>query len=220
MAKETSARSAAVPDASRGESRVEAPSWKRAKLAIALAIAVFAAVSALVAGTRPACIDYYEFWVVGRAVRGNRAGDIYTDAERARLGEVAWNEALSAQASSATPDVPSKRIQAAGQRRVLETYSTPWMYTLLGLASTGDYDADQARFEAFSTLVFLLAIAAFGRLLGYSALRIALCAWFFTSTWFKPFSDELIAGNVNRIQVADEVKRWARVALDRMLEIQ
>jgi quinolinate synthase len=33
--------------------------------------------------------------------------------------------------------------------------------------------------------------------------------------------ENLVDGNiVNRIQVADEVKRWARVALDRMLEIQ
>jgi quinolinate synthase len=33
--------------------------------------------------------------------------------------------------------------------------------------------------------------------------------------------ENLADGNiVNRIQVADEVKRWARVALDRMLEIE
>jgi hypothetical protein len=172
------------------------------KLAAAIAIVIFATVSALIAGSRPACIDFYQFWVVGRAVGEQRTHDVYTDAERKRLGELAWNEAMIAQNASATPSVPSKRILAAEERQVLETYSTPWMYTLFGCASSGDYDADQTRFQVFSTLAFVLAIAALGRLLGYGALGIALWAFFFTSPWFKPFSDEVIAGNVNRLQIA------------------
>ena len=200
MAKETPARGPASANSGRDGAR-SAP-WERAKLAAAIALFVFASASALIAGSRPACIDFYQFWVVGRAVGEHRARDVYSDAERKRLGELAWNDAMAAQSASATPAVPSKRILAAQQRQVLETYSTPWMYTLFGIASSGDYDADQARFQAFSTLVFLLAIAAIGRLLDHSWLAIAVGAWFFTSRWFKPFSDELIAGNVNRLQIA------------------
>src|SRR5258705_1862400 len=39
-------------------------------------------------------------------------------------------------------------------------------------------------------------------MLDYSSIGIALCALFFVSSWFKPFGDEVIAGNVNRVQVA------------------
>jgi hypothetical protein len=210
MAKDTSARAPAKTSLSREDAPAAHPRAPRArngrlenvKLAVALVISIFAAVSALRAGSRPACIDYYQFWVVGRAVGKEGARDVYTDAERQRLGERAWQEAWAAQASRAEQDVPSKRIQAAHERQVLETFSTPWMYTLSGLASTDDYDADQARFEAFSTLAYMLAIAVFGKLLGFSPLGIAVSAWFFTSPWFKPFGDEVIAGNVNRIQVA------------------
>jgi len=208
MSKESSARASASSRSSGGVERSGDDATaanelrRRVKLAAAIAIVIFATVSALSAGSRPACIDFYQFWVVGRAVGEHRAHDVYTDAERKRLGELAWNEAMSAQNSSATPSVPSKRILAAQERQVLETYSTPWMYTLFGCASSGDYDVDQTRFQVFSTLAFVLAIAALGQLLGYGALGIALWVLLFTSPWFKPFSDELIAGNVNRLQIA------------------
>ncbi len=214
MSKESSARATASSSSSRDversgdDARPTPPSTatngprRRVKLAAAIAIVIFATVSALIAGSRPACIDFYQFWVVGRAVGEQRTHDVYSDAERKRLGELAWNEAMIAQNSSATPSVPSKRILAAEERQVLETYSTPWMYTLFGCASSGDYDVDQTRFQVFSTLAFVLAIAALGRLLGYGALGISLWVFFFTSPWFKPFSDEVIAGNVNRLQIA------------------
>jgi len=203
MAKESSAH--APSDAS--SSRADVPRSRGAQLEIAkkLAAAVIVLIAAFFAcraGTRPSSIDFYQFWVVGRAVGRHEAHDVYTDAERQRLGELYWREALSAQASSVTPDIPTKRIQAAQQRQVLETFSTPWLYTLFGLVSSGDYDGDQARFQTFSTLAFVLAIAAFGHLLGYGPLGIALWVLFLTSWQFKPFSDEVIAGNVNRLQVA------------------
>jgi hypothetical protein len=203
MTKDTSARAPGKASLGRGgEPVARGGRYEHAKLALAFAILIFAAVSALRAGSRPACIDYYQFWVVGRAVGKEGVHDVYSDSERKRLGERAWQEAWTAQGSRAEPDVPSKRIQAAHERRELETYSTPWLYMFFGFASTDDYDADQGRFQAFCTLAYMLAIAAFGRLLGFSPIGIAVSVWFFTSSWFKPFSDEVIAGNVNRIQVA------------------
>jgi hypothetical protein len=163
-------------------------------------LAIVALASGLSLGSRQACIDYYQFWVVGRAASRHQTSDPYTSDERARLGEAAYREIFTLPAG---PDAkpPFARIAAATQRRVLETYSTPWMYTLFGIASSSDYDADQDRFEALSTIAYALAIAVMCRLLGFSWLEsgacVALCI-----LWFKPFEDEVIAGNVNRIQVA------------------
>jgi hypothetical protein len=203
MVKDTSARAPADVSSARGDGASPRGKWiATGKKIVALGIVLIAGLSAWGRGTRPSCIDFYQFWVVGRAVGQHQARDVYTAAERQRLGELHAREALAAQVASATPDVPSKRIQAAQQRQVLETFSTPWMYTIFGFAASADYDGDQARFQTVSTLAFVLAIALFGHLLGYGPIGIALWVLIFTSSWFKPFSDEVIAGNVNRLQVA------------------
>jgi hypothetical protein len=172
------------------------------EIPLALLVGVFALIAAVRAGATPSCIDFYQFWAVGRAVGKHQARDVYTDVERKHLGGLYWSEALNAQAHSQTPDVPTKRIVAAQERQVFETYSTPWMYTLFGIAASDDYDRDQDHFQAFATIAYAIGIAALAHLLGYRPLAIAACAWFFVSTWFKPFGDEVIAGNVNRLQVA------------------
>lgn len=191
------------PSPERAPTRLERIRGAPASIALAIVgamIALAVLVSGLSLGSRQSCIDYYQFWVVGRAASEHRTSNPYSDGERARLGEVYWRELFERPSHpGSTPQF--KRAAAASQRRVLETYSTPWMYTLFGIASSGDYDADQDRFEALSTIAYVLAIAVMCRLLGFSPLAGGLCVALCT-LWFKPFEDEVIAGNVNRIQVA------------------
>jgi hypothetical protein len=181
----------------------------RPERALALLLALVAVASALDLGRRPACIDYYQFWVVGRAVAARETSDVYSDAERTRLGDL-YGQRAFAEAQASASEVPAsagrpavaatKRLQAARQRPTLETYSTPWLYTLFGLFSSADYDASQGAFQLASLAAYLLAIALFARLL---ALPLA-AALLWTAALLQasgPFVDDVIAGNVNRLQL-------------------
>lgn len=176
----------------------------RPERALALLLALYALVSAWDFGKRPACIDYYQFWVVGRAVGAHETQDVYSQAERERLGSVSYQAALVDAAAKTPPGagapVPTKRLQAARQRQVLETYSTPWLYTLFGLFSSADYDASQRDFQLASLLGYVLAVVLLARLLALSATATLL--WIAALLQlFNPFVDDLISGNVNRLQL-------------------
>ena len=176
----------------------------RPERALALLLALYALVSAWDFGQRPACIDYYQFWVVGRAVGAREVQDVYSQAERAQLGQLAYQRAL-ADAATKTPGgaanpAATKRLQAARQRQVLETYSTPWLYTFFGLFSSADYDASQRDFQLASLLGYVLAIVLLARILALPA--VATLLWIAALLqWFNPFVDDLISGNVNRLQL-------------------
>jgi hypothetical protein len=174
---------------------------------LAFLLAAYAFVSAWDFSGRPACIDYYQFWVVGRAVGANETHDVYSDSERRRLGEEYWQRALAdanakrpAGVDASAPVTPTKRLQAARQRRELETYSTPWFYTLFGVASGGDYDRSQDAFQRVSLVAYVAAILLLARLLGFSLATAALFVGALLQ-WFNPFVDDVIAGNVNRLQL-------------------
>jgi hypothetical protein len=173
---------------------------------LAFLLAAYALVSAWDFSTRPACIDYYQFWVVGRAVAAKETTDVYAASERQRLGALYAQRAYAESAARSPSNVdasaaaPTKRLQAASQRRELETYSTPWFYTLFGVFSGADYDASQAAFQRVSLLAYAAAIAILARLLGFS-LTAGLLAVAALLQWFNPFVDDVIAGNVNRLQL-------------------
>ena len=181
--------------------------------ALAFLLAAYAIVSAWDFSGKPACIDCYQFWVVGRAVRAKETPDVYSPSERKRLGEAYWQRAVAAE-SERLRDAPpspadpskrvsppsSKRLQAANQRKELETFSTPWFYTLFGVLGGADYDASQDLFQRASLLGYVVAIALLARLLGYSG--AGACLWIAALLQvFNPFVDDTIAGNVNRLQL-------------------
>jgi hypothetical protein len=94
----------------------------------------------------------------------------------------------------------TKRLQAARQRQTLETYSTPWLYTLFGLFSVEDYEASQRSFQLASLLGYALAIVLFARLLQLGVLPTVLWMAALLGV-FNPFVDDVLAGNVNRLQL-------------------
>jgi hypothetical protein len=183
------------------------PLRSRPERLLAFLLAAYALVSAWDLSGRPACIDYYQFWVVGRAVAAKETQDVYSDSERRRLGEEYWQRALAdanakktSGSDASAPPASTKRLQAARQRRELETYSTPWFYTLFGVASGGDYDRSQDAFQRASLVAYVAAILLLARLLGFSFATAALFVAALLQ-WFNPFVDDVIAGNVNRLQL-------------------
>ncbi len=144
--------------------------------------------------------DFYQFWVVGQAVRDPGTGDVWSQAERERLGREWHQAALHDQAPG--PGRPAdKRALAASRRQVLETYSTPWLYTLFGAAASGRYEVDLRRFQVFSLAALVLAAAALARTAGLSWAPVALFVCLVVG-WFAPTVSDTQVGNVNRLQVA------------------
>jgi len=142
-------------------------------------------------------VDFYQFWLAGRAGGGGASVNVWSDAERARLGRQGLEEAFRAQPRD---QEPTRYLLIARYRNPLETYSTPWMYTLFGVAASGDYERDMARFQHVSLAAFVLAMLVLARLAGHS--------W--TTTWlllalagsfFAPTISDFRVGNVNRLQL-------------------
>jgi len=150
---------------------------------------------------RWAGLDFYQFWVAGQSVQEQETGNIYSQPERDRVGAL-WHARAQTAAAERSPQDRGihKQSVVSERRRQLETYATPWLYTLFGVASTGDYYRDLARFQALSLLTYALSIFGIAWLLGFSPASCALLVMLFLS-WFGPALSDSRVVNVNRLQL-------------------
>lgn len=169
------------------------PSRDAGRLLLSLA-ALFSLALLWDAGRKAPGIDFYQFWVGGQAVLGDGAADLYSEAGRSGIAEQYYRKAQQGPAES--------RFQrAAAHRRVLETYATPFFYTLFALASPRDYDTAYNLFHLLSLLSLVFSVACLGRLLGTSA-EFSLALFVLVSLWFSPLLSDVHVANVNQIQLA------------------
>lgn len=165
----------------------------RIGLGLVVLLACFALMRAWQVGQSVAGIDYYQFWVVGEAIEHDGVKNPYADEARAQMGRIYLERAMR--------DAQAVRQQtAAGGREVLETYSTPFLYTAMHALASGDYETDFTRWHVLSLVAFaggvlLFAQAAslgWGGGLGILALVVLFGA---------PFQSEIQVANVNRLQL-------------------
>ncbi len=179
--------------AARGERRgpwAAARAWGgRAALALAVAVTAWRGFTYARAWRG---LDYFQFWAVGRAVARSGGADVYSEEGRKRIG---------AEVVASLPrDEASRRLAAAASRRTtLETYSTPFLYTVAGAAATGDYDRDHAAFVVASLLLGLGGVLILCRLLRFPPLATA--AVVLLLELYAPYRSDLRVGNVNLIQL-------------------
>ena len=96
-----------------------------AVLLLALALRAFWPV---VAGPAPG-VDYFQFWLVGKAAATVHGTDIYFAAGRSELTQFGRRLAAA--------DPGARRLAVAvGYRRMVETFSTPFLYFALGAVAT------------------------------------------------------------------------------------
>lgn len=136
--------------------------------------------------------DFYQFWVVGQEIKAGQVGDIYSDSERRRLGRKFLDQARA--------DQDPIRLQAARQRVVLETFSTPFLYTTFATLSSNDYARDLASYRRISLLFVVFSVALLCHLLGYGLISTIAAITLFTS-WFGPSRSDWLVGNVNSLQL-------------------
>lgn len=162
---------------------------------LACLLALLSVAGVLRQSTQAGAIDFYQFWVVGRALEEHPAVDPYAEAGRERLGRLYLSEALD------LGERTSQRHREVAQfRRTLGNYSTPALYALFSVFESGDFERDARCFELLSGTAFVLGLALLCRLLRYTWtatwLAIALLA-----TWFAPFASDVAVMNVNRLQL-------------------
>ncbi len=178
----------------------KAPLPSRRGWHLALVAVAFAVASSVLGAGRFAGIDFYQFWTVGQAAREFRGQDVYSSEARQTLGAEYARRSLADVKPGAGPQELPPRALAAGQRQVLETYSTPWLYTLFGAFSSGEYGLDKRRFQWLSTLALALGVLAMARAAGASPEGASLMA-VLALTAFAPSDSCSRVGNVNRLQL-------------------
>jgi hypothetical protein len=163
-----------------------------APLFLLVLLAAFGLVLAWSATVRIVGVDFYQFWVVGQTL--SRPGiNIYSDEDRTRLGA----EFLEKARQTGDP----RRIVVAEYRKKLETYSSPFLYTLFRLGSTGDFEADLRNYRRLLLVCLTLGVVVLARLLHHSW-ETTLGALAIFSAWFGPFASDLKVANVNSLQLA------------------
>ena len=177
----------------------DAPSGKRSgfvfeclKGGVLSLLAVAGLVIAWTNASQSAGKDFYQFWVLGQSI--NRPGiNIYSDKTWDQLGK----EFLERAKESANP----RLLTVAQYRQTLQAYSSPFLYSLFGLFSTGNYDVDLRNYRLLMLGSFIFATVVLCRLLNYSWVVVpGLIA--ILSIWFDPLTSDLFVGNVNCLQLA------------------
>ncbi|MHB8094858.1 MAG: hypothetical protein ACYDH0_07940 [Candidatus Aminicenantales bacterium] len=137
--------------------------------------------------------DYYQFWVVGQAVKSMELTNIYGDEDRHRIGEHFLNKAKSQKASLS-------HMSVATYRRVLTPAGTPFLYSVFSLFSTGRYDLDYEIFRIGSFGIYIASIAVLCTLF-HIPLLLAVCLMLLLTQFFGPFRLDVMEGNINQLQV-------------------
>lgn len=163
----------------------------------ALGLVAIVAFSSIVSNWAPMRVvpasDFYQFWVVGQELAAGRAGDIYSDAARERIGDRYLQRALRGGDRT--------EVRTARQRETLETYSTPFLYTVFAVLSSGDYERDLARYRAWGLASIVFSVVVLCRLLGHGPVATLASLAIFGS-WFAPVRSDWLVGNVNGFQLA------------------
>jgi len=135
-------------------------------------------------------IDFYQFWIVGRAARLERGIDPYSEVGRAAIPRAGLAGVR-----------PSRTLSTVtAYRRTLDTYSSPLLYAAFGAIATADYDRDRLVFEMVSMGALLVGVVLFSRAFGVGLVaQLALLT--FALEWNEPVFADARVGNVNRVQL-------------------
>jgi hypothetical protein len=143
--------------------------------------------------SRSAGIDFYQFWLVGQAVKEGSVSNVYSLEGREELTR------MGARLAS-TPSGSRRLVEATRTRAIFENFSTPFLYACFGRSFTGDYDGDYLRYQFVCLVVLAAAVAWFGRALGHGATATFLMVLAIVLS-FRPALSDLLVGNVSRLEL-------------------
>lgn len=141
-------------------------------------------------------VDYYQFWIVGRARERLHPDNIYSTQDRLRMAD------LGRELLKASPQ-PSQRMADSVEfrQRTIETFSTPFLYAIINTFASGQYDRDYDHFMNICLAALSFSIIAMGWSLRFSLAESLLFAAV-VLLWCEPLTSDLRVGNVNQLQLA------------------
>ena len=167
---------------------------RRGLLALALFVTLAARVFWVAVVAPSPGIDFFQFWAVARAEASGGLADPYSDEARSALAET--GKKLVAQ----TPG-SQHLAMAVEYREHIETFSTPFLYMVVGALSSADYDASLDRFALLRVVCLIAGVAVLCRLAGCDPWLTGL--WLLATLWFsEPVRSDARVGNVNAVQLA------------------
>jgi len=143
-------------------------------------------------------VDYFTLWAVPATLSSVPDRDIYSHDNQRAMANTARGMAASGHASPAQKVVMGLSDQLYEGR--IDATGSPLAYALVGLASSGAYDDDLARFTAASFVAFLASIGLLCRLLGFSPAGTAVAAVAY-GLCFSPLLADVRVVNVNQLQL-------------------
>ena len=138
-------------------------------------------------------IDYYVAWVAVDATRNGSEHTIYSKEGRYRIGRQ-----YRAAALEENPD--SRQAASAQIQSVPHMTATPFLYWVIRLFSSGDYEADLTVWHAIALVLFVFGVVVFCRMSGYSTTAL-LAIMLPCLVWMEPLHADLRVANVNSFQV-------------------
>jgi hypothetical protein len=138
-------------------------------------------------------VDFYQFWAVAQTVAKSSAVKIYSEDARAQIGRAFYERAHS-QAGS------DRERAAADYRRVLETYSSPFLYSFFRLFSLRTYETSFRIYLLVCLICSAVSILALCNSFRYPFLTSLLAIAVFME-WFEPLLSDIRVGNVNQLQL-------------------
>jgi hypothetical protein len=167
---------------------------------LALLLLIHSALFAWQYATRTPMVDFFVFWSVPHSLSIKPATNIYTEEGRREMGTEMATEAEKPTASETQRQATYANMQDPLHNGKVDSHGSPFLYTLMGLLSSGDYDGDQKRFAIVSLLCLAASVAMLGYLLRLSTAAILLLMAFLASD-FAPVVSDIGVGNLNEIQL-------------------
>ncbi len=148
--------------------------------------------------THSGTMDFFIYWAVPQCLSVESFENIYSpDGKRELALEIGRQTAYTHVSEK------QKRITSF----VLEFYdgsidaiASPFLYTVIGLLSSGDFERDQMNFVLFSLLCYVLSIIILCRLLNFSLTSTILFICLSISC-YQPLLSNFRVGNLNQIQL-------------------
>jgi hypothetical protein len=150
--------------------------------------------------TQTPMVDFFIFWSVPHTLFTKPVADIYTEQGRRDMGAQMAAEAESKSTSETQRQATYANMQDPLHNGRVDSHGSPFLYAVIGLMSSGDYDTDQKRFAIVSGLCLAASVAMLCYLLRLSVVATLLLLAFLASD-FAPVVSDLGVGNLNEIQL-------------------
>lgn len=144
-------------------------------------------------------IDYYPVWIAVHSVRAGEDPDIRGFAAQRRIGDYARKVSLDGRPPSRESWAATVNLRWLDGR--IEQFATPFLYALVSLGFSGDYERDYLLFAFASLTAFTLGLLLLTRSLGMSLPQALLVSAALTMP-SAPFWSYVVTGNFEGPQAA------------------